>query len=163
MRPDDPLGIRSDFPVVEQAIYLASAAITPTPNPVTQAGVDFVRAKGGVPIGLDAMFDKCDELRARFAALIQVTTPEVGIIYTTSEAENLIVRALNLQPGDNIVTDDLHYSASYVIYDQLVKRGIDVRIAPRRADGSAPPAIFAPLMDSRTRLLSVAWISHQNG
>ena len=163
MNQNDPLGIRHDFPVVEQATYLASASITPSPKPVTQVGIDFVQAKGGLPYELDDLLAQTDHLREQFAALINASTPEIGLIYTTSEAENMVVRALNLRPGDNIVTDDLHYSASYVLYEQLAKQGIEIRIARKLTDGSAPPAIFEPLMDHNTRLLSVAWISHQTG
>lgn len=163
MSINDPLGIRSQFPVVNQATYLASASITPSPMPVTQAGVDFVQSKGSLPHELEDLLGKTDELRGQFGRLINAATPEIGLIYTTSEAENLIVRALNLQPGDNIVTDDLHYSASYVLYEQLAKQGIEIRIGRKLANGSAPVSVFEPLMDHKTRLLSIAWISHQTG
>lgn len=163
MISSDPLGIRDQFPVVGQAIYLASASITPSPISVTQVGIDFVKAKGGLPYELEELLAKTDELRGRFGRLINASMAEIGLIYTTSEAENLVVRALNLQPGDNIVTDDLHYSASYVLYEQLAKQGIDIRIGRKLVDGSAPLSIFEPLMDTKTRLLSVAWISHQTG
>ncbi|MFK7801409.1 MAG: aminotransferase class V-fold PLP-dependent enzyme [Anaerolineae bacterium] len=163
MNENDPLGIRDQFPVVNQATYLASASICPSPVAVTQVGVDFVQAKGGLPYELDDLFSKVDELRGQFGRLINASTPEIGLIYTTSEAENLVVQALNLKPGDNIVTDDLHYSASYVLYEQLAKRGIEIRIGRKLGDGSAPVSVFEPLMDSNTRLLSVAWISHQTG
>jgi selenocysteine lyase/cysteine desulfurase len=148
---------------VNQATYLASASITPSPIPVTQAGIDFVQQKGGLPYELEELLAKTDDLREKFSHLIHASIPEIGLIYTTTEAENLIVRALDLHPGDNIVTDDLHYSASYVLYEQLGKRGIEIRIARKLADGSAPISIFEPLVDKKTRLLSVAWVSHQTG
>ncbi|MCB0009682.1 MAG: aminotransferase class V-fold PLP-dependent enzyme, partial [Anaerolineales bacterium] len=161
--PLDPQRIRQDFPVVQQTTYLASASVTPSPAVVTQAGVDFVRAKGSIPYELEDMLAQTETLRSLFAQLVNARLTEVGLIYTTSEAENMVVRALGLQQGDNIVTDDLHYSASYVIYEQLAAQGVEIRIAKRLPDGSAPPAVFAPLMDRGTRLVSVAWISHQTG
>ena len=146
----DPLGIRKHFPAVQESIYLASASITPSPVSVTQAGIDFVQAKGRLPYDLNDLLAKCDELREQYAHLIHAKTAEIGLIYTTSEAENLIVRSLNLQPGDNIVTDDLHYSASYVIYEQLAARGVDIRIA-RRVNNRVTPEMFAELCNSKTR------------
>ena len=159
----DSASIRRDFPIVQQTTYLASASVTPSPQPVTQVGVDFVRSKGGMPYELEDMLAECDRLRGLFARLINASLPEIGLIYTTSEAENMIVRALGLTAGDNIVTDDLHYSASYVIYEQLAAQGVEIRIGRRLADGSAPVSVFAPLMDDNTKLVSVAWISHQTG
>jgi selenocysteine lyase/cysteine desulfurase len=40
--------------------------------------------------------------------------------------------------------------------------GIELRIA-KAVGGVANPAAFEPLVDGRTRLVSVAWVSHQNG
>ncbi len=158
----DPLGIRSQFPVADEVLYLNSPFMTPSPQTAVTAAQNFAAAKGRIPYDLDEMLAKCDELRGQYAALINAKEGEVGLLYTTSEAENMVVDALNLQPGDNIVTDDLHYSGSMVIFDQLAQRGIDVRVA-QSVDGCAPPEIFAPLLDDNTRLISVAWISHQNG
>ncbi|MEM8860187.1 MAG: aminotransferase class V-fold PLP-dependent enzyme [Chloroflexota bacterium] len=162
MSDHDPLGVRKYFPVVEEATFLASASVCPSPIPAVEVGLDFVRAKGGIPYDLDDMLDKCAEVRGQFGRLINAKQEEMGLIYTTSEAENIIVAALDLKPGDNIVTDDLHYSASYVIYEQLAKRGIEIRMTKREGLASKP-ADFEPLVDQNTRLLSVAWVSHQTG
>jgi selenocysteine lyase/cysteine desulfurase len=159
---DGAAAVRDDFPVVEQAIYLASPFITPSPRSAVLAAQQFAEAKGHIPYDLAEMLAKCDELRGQYASLINAKSKEIGLLYTTSEAENMVVQALHLQPGDNIVTDDLHYSGSFVIYDQLARQGIDIRVA-QSVGGAAPPKIFAPLVNGRTRLLSVAWISHQNG
>ena len=158
----DPLGVRSDFPMVEEAVYLAAPFITLSPQMAVLAAQQFAAAKGHLPYGLDDMLAKCDELRQQYATLINAKTAEIGLLYTTSEAENMVATALNLQPDDNIVINDLHYFASFVIYEQWAKQGVEIRIAKNIA-GATPPAIFEPLIDEKTRLVSVAWISHQNG
>ena len=71
--------------------------------------------------------------------------------------------ALDWQAGDNVVDDDLHYETTYVLYKTLEKtKGIEVRVA-RSVDGRADPEHFEPLVDNRTRIVSVSWVSHQNG
>ncbi|MGH9322688.1 MAG: aminotransferase class V-fold PLP-dependent enzyme, partial [Vicinamibacteria bacterium] len=61
------------------------------------------------------------------------------------------------------VVDDLHYTTSYVLYKTLEKeKGIELRIVSSM-DGRADAERFEPHVDSRTRLLSVSWVSHQNG
>ena len=162
MNSNDPLGVRSDFPVVNEAIYLASPFITPSPQTAVLAAQQFAAAKGHLPYDLDDMLAKCDHLRQQYATLINAKTAEIGLLYTTSEAENMVAAALNLQPGDNIVINDLHYFASFVIYEQWAKQGIEIRIVPSIA-GATPPESFTPFVDNKTRLVSVAWISHQNG
>ncbi len=88
---------------------------------------------------------------------------EIGFLFATSEGENLVTGALDLRPGDNVVVDDLHYTTSYVVYKTLERtKGIDLRIVPS-VGGRADVSQFAPHVDARTRLVSVAWVSHQNG
>lgn len=160
---DDPLGVRKDFPAAMNATYLNSPYIAPPPRVVEEAGVAFVRAKSADPISLGSMLEKTDEARRRFASLFGADTEEVAFLFATSEGENIVAEAIDWRPGDNVVVDDLHYQTTYVLYKTLEKtKGIEVRIA-RSVDGRADPAHFAPLVDARTRVVSVAWVSHQNG
>jgi selenocysteine lyase/cysteine desulfurase len=160
----DPLGVRADFPVTGQRTYLNSAYIGPSPLPVLDAGRAFLEAKSTRPIPLDAMVARTNEVRVLFAGLIGAGEEETGFLSSTSEGENVVVGALEWRAGDNVVLDDLHYTSSYAIYQRLAEtRGVEIRIAPRRGDGSAPVGAFEPLVDDRTRLISLAWVSHQNG
>jgi selenocysteine lyase/cysteine desulfurase len=84
-------------------------------------------------------------------------------MYSTSEGENIVARGLGLKSGDNIVIDELHYNTTFVLYRELEKtHGITLRIVPARA-GAVGTEDFARLVDARTRMISVAWVSHQNG
>ena len=109
------------------------------------------------------MLDETNAVRRKVARLVGASEPEIGMLFATSEGENIVSAALDLKAGDNVVIDDLHYETTYVLYQHLVEtRGIDLRIV-RSEGGAAPPEAFAPHVDARTRLVSVAWISHQNG
>ena len=109
------------------------------------------------------MVEEADAVRRKFARLIGATEPEIGVLYATSEGENIVAQALDLGPEDNVVTDDLHFDTTYVLYQRLAEaRGVEIRIVPSR-DGAAPADAFADHIDARTRLVSVAWVSHQNG
>ena len=160
---DDPLGVRGDFPVVDEMTYLDSAYITPSPRGAVEAAQSFAAAKARDPVSLGDMLGESNQVRRSFAQLIGAREPEIGLLYATSEGENIVARALDLGPGDNVVIDDLHYETTFVLYRHLVAtRGIELRIV-KSTDGVASPAEFAKLVDDRTRLVSVAWVSHQNG
>jgi selenocysteine lyase/cysteine desulfurase len=160
---DDPLGVRRDFPVTRQGVYLNSAYITPVPLPVVQAAHAFAERKASEPISLDEMLKKTDEVRAQFARLIRAEPDEIGFLFSTSEGENIVAAALDCQPGDNVVIDELHYNTTFVLYRHLeATRGITLRIVKHR-DGRVATDDFARVVDDRTRLVSVAWVSHQNG
>jgi selenocysteine lyase/cysteine desulfurase len=159
----DAASAREEFPAAARSAYLNTPYIGPIPRSVERAGSDFVRAKAEDPISLGAMLEKTNEARKKFAELFGASPNEIGFLFSTSEGENLVTSALDLRPGDNVVVDDLHYTTTYVLYKSLErKKGIELRIAPSVA-GRADRENFEPYVDSRTRLLSVSWVSHQNG
>lgn len=159
----DPLGVRADFPVANDTLYLDAAYITPTPLPVVEAGRAFAESKGRAPISLGDMLTRTDQVRAAFARLIGAQTAEIGFLFATSEGENIVSRALGLTRGDNVVVDELHYNTTFVLYRHLEKtHGVELRIVKAR-DGGVSLADFEPVVDRRTRIVSVAWVSHQNG
>ena len=160
---DDPLGVRRDFPVVGESTYLDSAYITPSPTQAIEAAKEFAELKARDPVSLGRMLEETNEVRRSFARLVGASEAEVGVLYATSDGENVVARALDLGAGDNVVVDDLHYETTYLLYQHLAEtRGLEVRIVPS-VNGSAAPELFAQHIDDRTRLLSVAWVSHQNG
>jgi len=162
-RQDDPLGVRSDFPVVGEGLYLNSAYIAPVPLPVADAARAFAGRKVSKPIPLDEMLKKTDEVRGQFARLVGAEPDEIGFLFATSEGENIVASALDLKPGDNVVVDELHYNTTFVLYRHLEEtRRIALRIVKHR-DGRVTRDDFARAVDGRTRLVSVAWVSHQNG
>jgi len=160
---DDPLGVRGDFPIARDRHYLNSAYITPVPTQVVAAGRAFVESKAERPIPLGDMLRKTNEVRAQFAQLINAGTDEIGFLFSTSEGENVVANGLDLRAGDNVVIDELHYETEFVLYGHLQEtRGVEMRIARSRS-GRVDVGDFEPLIDRRTRLVSVAWVSHQNG
>jgi len=160
---DDPLGVRADFPIVANRTYLNSAYITPIPRQVLAAGQAFMESKATQSMKLADMLGKVDEVRLQFAQFINAAPDEVTFLYTTSEGENILANALDWSRGDNVVIDELHYEAEFVIYRELeARRGVELRIAKHR-DGAVTASDIEPLVDRRTRLVSVAWVSNQNG
>lgn len=160
---DDPLGVRADFAIVADRTYLNSAYIAPIPRPVLDAGRDFLERKSLQRLQVGDLLRKNDETRSQFASLINATPDEIALLYTTAEGENIVANNLDWKPGDNVVIDQLHYDSEFVIYRALEsRRGVELRIVPHR-DGAVTAADLEPHVDRRTRLVSVAWVSHQNG
>ena len=161
---DDPLGVRDDFPIVRERTFLNSAYIAPIPRQVVAAGTAFLEEKARNSFQLGPLLGKCNEVRAQFARLIGAASPdEIGLLYSTAEGENVVAAGLDLKAGDNVVIDELHYDTEFVLYRRLAKlKGIELRIA-RHRNGVVDASDFEPLVDARTRIVSVAWVSHRNG
>ena len=163
-RADDPLGLRDDFPIVHNRVFLNSAYIAPIPRQVVAAGHAFLEEKSNNSFQLGPLLAKCDDVRAQFARLINAASPdEIGLLYSTAEGENVVAAGLDLKAGDNVVIDELHYDTEFALYRTLEKtKGIQLRIAKHR-NGTVDATDIEPLVDRRTRLVSVAWVSHRNG
>jgi selenocysteine lyase/cysteine desulfurase len=161
---DDPLGVRGDFPIVGNRTFLNSAYIAPIPKQVVAAGHAFLEEKSNNSFQLAPLLRKCDELRSQVARLINAESAnEIGLLFSTGEGENVVAAGLDLKAGDNVVIDDLHYDTEFVLYRTLEKtRGLELRIARNRG-GVIDASDFERLVDARTRLVSVAWVSHRNG
>lgn len=159
----DPLRVRQDFPAAADRLYLNSAYIAPVPRQVAAAGRAFVDAKSERPISLGEMLRTADAVRAQYARLIGASPDEIAFLYSTSEGENIVARGLGLEAGQNVVVDELHYNTTFVLYRELERtRGIELRIVKAR-DGAVNAEDVARHVDRGTRLVSVAWVSHQNG
>lgn len=160
----DPLGVRDDFPVVAgDRAYLNSAFIAPLHRDVIAAGRAHMEAKGSGSLQLGALMGAVDGVRVQFARMVNATADEIGLLFSTGDGENVIANGVGLKAGDNVVVDDLHYNTEFVLYRALeASRGIELRIVKNR-DGAVTAADFEPHIDKRTRIVSVAWVSNQNG
>lgn len=161
---DDPLGVRADFPILQNGrTFLNSAYITPSPRAVTAAGVAFLNAKAERAMSVGELLSKAGAVRTQCARMLNATPEEIGFVFATTEGENIVANNVPMVPGDNVVVDDLHYDGALVVYRELEKRrGITLRIV-RHRDGVVSPQDFIKQVDNRTRLISVSLVSSVNG
>jgi selenocysteine lyase/cysteine desulfurase len=156
----DQAAIRDDFEILKtDQVFLNTAYSAPIPRQVVTAGIEALHRKEVDPLAEPAS----DTVRAGFAKIINASPDEIGLLHSTGEAENIIARGLELKAGDNVVVSSLHYDNEFILYRALAKElGIDFRIAPHR-EGAVEVKDVEPFVDGRTRLISVALVSHQNG
>jgi selenocysteine lyase/cysteine desulfurase len=159
----DPLGVRGDFPAADEYTYLNTAYIGLISRPVLDAGRVWLDRRAHRPFDVGEMLAKADEARRGFARIINAIDDEVGLLFSTTEGENVVVDALDFKRGENVVIDELGYASTPIIYKRLEEtKGVQVRIVAQR-DGGTQPEDFARVVDRRTRLISVSWVSSLNG
>ncbi len=159
---EDPLGMRSEFPVTNELTYLNTASLGPLSRTVRDTLVAYADEKM-LYRNPGSRREAKERARVSFAALFGADADEIAFLYSTSDGENVVVNAMDWRAGDNVVLDELHFTTSFVLYRELEKRaGVELRIVPSHA-GRSRIEDFGARVDARTRLLSVAWVSNRNG
>lgn len=155
--------LRADFPRAQNETYFNSAAQHPLGNHTVagmQRYIDYLH-KGPGEGRTDFWETGLREVKPMFARLIGAKPEEIGFCASTTVGENIIVNGLDLR-GGNIVTNDLHYSASLANYLTRSARGLDVRIVKHR-DWHIGLKDMEKAVDRKTKLIAVSWISSVNG
>lgn len=161
--PDDPLGVRKDFPALREMVFLNTAYTGLIPQAVVDAAREWTshRASRGYTVG--EMLAKADAVRQLYGQMFGAGEDEIAFLSSTSEGENLVVNSIDFKPGDNVVYDDLVYPSTPIIYQRLADtKGVEIRVVKSR-NGAAPLEAFTQLVNNRTRLISVAWINNNSG
>src|SRR5688572_16112582 len=121
--------LRADFPRALNETYFNSAAQHPLGNH-TVAGmhryIDFL-AKGPGEGREDFWETGFRQVKPMFARLINAKPSEIAFCGSTTIGENILLNGMDLSAG-NVVTNELHYTASLSNYLQRRDRGLDVRV-----------------------------------
>jgi selenocysteine lyase/cysteine desulfurase len=105
-----------------------------------------------------------DQVRAKFASLVNAKLGEIALIEGTTAGENLVTQALNLSAsGGRVVSDTLHYSSSLYHFDSLAKLGVDVVWVKPRDGYRINIADMEAVIDGNTRLVALSAVSNVNG
>ena len=136
--------LRSQFPVLERLAYLNAGTNGPVPRPALEAAEASLRrqaeeGRSGSEF-FEEMLGRADELRARIAALIGAGAGEVALNGSTTDGVNSVLHALDLRPGDELLTSDEEHPGVLAPLAAARARGLRVRVAPfdELADAVAP-------------------------
>jgi selenocysteine lyase/cysteine desulfurase len=155
--------LRADFPRALNETYFNSAAQHPLSNHTVrgmQRYMEFL-AKGPGEGREDFWETGFRQVKPMFARLINAKVSEVALCGSTTIGENLLLNGMDLR-GGNVVTNDLHYTASLANYLQRRAAGLDVRIVKHR-DWRIDVADMERAVDRKTKLIAVSLVSSVNG
>jgi selenocysteine lyase/cysteine desulfurase len=97
-----------------------------------------------------------------YAKLINADPTEIAVVPSTMEGENLIAASLGLNQTAGVVTDALHYDGSLVLYGELAKQGMPLRVVAPKAGGIDLADVEAAIT-KETRLVAVSLVSSTTG
>ncbi|MCK6627478.1 MAG: aminotransferase class V-fold PLP-dependent enzyme [Anaerolineae bacterium] len=152
---------RAAFPSLETMTYLNTAAEGIPPLVVGEALQYYFRDHQLGMDGRERHQTQREEVKAMTAQLYGLTAAEIGICSCSSEAYNLAALALNLQPGDEVIINDLDFPAGATPWLQPTCPAT-VRVWRARGGGLRVEDLI-PLLGPATRLVTVSLVSFFNG
>jgi selenocysteine lyase/cysteine desulfurase len=156
----DAAAFREEFPVLERVAYLNAGTDGPVPRRGYEAATAQLRRELEAGRAGREHFDRlrgmADTLRERLARLLGCGVEEVALTRSTTDGLATIFAALDLGPGDEVVTsDEEHPGLLAPLAAARRRKGFDVRTVPFGELGSAP--------GPRTRLVACSHVSWVNG
>lgn len=158
-----PENLDREFPVRRNLVYFNHAAVGALPRRVAEAiaaHVENVRDRGAAD--WRRWYAAIDETRAKAARLIGTRASQVAFLPSTSWGLSAVAQAYPWKEGDNVVGDDMEFTANVYPWMVLERRGVEYRLAKSR-DGRVTVDDVADQVDSRTRIVAVSWVAFHNG
>jgi selenocysteine lyase/cysteine desulfurase len=151
---------RSLFPVTKNLVYLNHAAVGPLSVRAHDAMARHAADQRDFgALHWKAWYAEIDQVRESAARLIGAQAGEIAILKNTSEGLSFVGAGLRWEAGDNVVTTALEFPSNWTPWKRLEEeRGVAFRVADL-------PTVEAiePLLDGRTRLVSVSSVAFHNG
>lgn len=147
---------RRAFPVADDKVFLAHAAVSPLPRRVGEAIRAYARAseRGDQEAALPVAF--LAETRDLAAKLLGAERDEIALIGPTSLGLSLVANGLQCAPGDNVVCYFDDYPSNVYPWMALAGRGVETRFVRTAELGRIEVEDVLREVDGRTRLVSLA-------
>lgn len=155
----DKSALRALFPVTRNLVYLNHAAVGPLSTRAAEAMGSHARDQRDFgALHWRDWYHAHDSARAAAARLVGAEESEIAILKNTSEGLSFVAEGLRWKDGDNAVVTALEFPSNMTPWRNLARRGVEVRVAP-----SPDVPGIAPLVDERTRVVSVSSVAFHNG
>lgn len=167
----DPMRLRGDFPSLagSSSIYLDSVASSLTPRSVVEAMNEYYfsyRAnvhRGSYDASMMAS-EQYEAALAKVAGFIGADPEEIVFTSNTTHSLNLAALSIPIGPGDEIILSTLEHTSNMAPWAlRVLHAGAKLRWYNPGADGVFDLDEFARLLNERTRIVSLTYVSNVLG
>ncbi|CAA9506517.1 MAG: Cysteine desulfurase [uncultured Solirubrobacterales bacterium] len=128
-------GLRDEFPVLAAKAYLNAGTQGPVPRRSVEAAARELEAElstgRGTAAHFEAIFALVERLRTAVAPLLGCEAGEVALTRSTTDGINVVLGALELGPGDEVLTsDEEHPGLLAPLAAARARRGFALRAVP---------------------------------
>lgn len=160
--------IKTDFPILNDIIYMDSASTSLTPEPVLNIVSKYYREYNanvgrGVHRLSQVASQKYKDAHRKVADFIGANEEEVIFTKNTTEAINTVASGLRWKKGDKVVTTLLEHHSNFLPWLRLKSFGVELDIVKPDKNGKFNVSDFKEVIDDRTRLVAVTHVSNVLG
>lgn len=161
--------IRADFPLLQECIYLDSAATSLSPTPVLDAMLEFEHHyRANVGRGIHRLSQvasqKYWDAHRRVSRFIGGGDGVLAFTKNTTEAIHAVVAGIPFSKGDHVVSSLLEHHSNLLPWMRLKEqRGIALSLVPPTPDGGLDPDAVIDAIQEGTRLIALTYVSNVTG
>src|SRR5215467_10563723 len=125
--------VQRQYPLEERLVYLNAANVCPASRPVMDRHLEFLRDFHANPSfqNRDKYAEMRESLRAKAAKMLRVSADEVAVTRNTSEGSNIIVKGVDLKPGDEVVVTSHNHPSNLDSWKVRARRdGFTIKDTP---------------------------------
>jgi len=161
--------VKRQYPLEDGLLYLNAANVCPASRLVMDRHLEYLRDFHSNPSfqNRDKYVTMRESLRGKLGRMLRVSPDEIAITRNTSEGSNLIVKGVDLKPGDEVLITDHNHPSNNDSWRVRARRdGFVVK--------SLPVAIPAPSVEKlvadferaitpRTRVIAITHVTSTTG
>ena len=159
----DSQAVRREFPIVDELVYLNSAATGPISTRCQQAmarQIDERARLGNRELG--SWQRQGEKVRCKLADLINVDAAHIGFVKNTSDAISTVASGLRWNAGDNVVLAEGDFPSNYFPWLRAREAGVELRFIRDRG-GRTCVDDARELIDEHTRIVSLSFVRFDTG
>jgi selenocysteine lyase/cysteine desulfurase len=161
--------VQRQFPLEDDLVYLNAANVCPASRPVMDRHLAFLRDFHANPSfqNRDKYVPMRESLRGKAAAMLRVSADELAVTRNTSEGSNMIVKGVDLKPGDEVLVTTHNHPSNLDSWkvrarrDGFVVKELPVPVPARSADdlyGAVEKALTP-----RTKVIAITHLTSTTG
>ena len=161
--------VKRQFPLEEGLLYLNAANVCPASRLVLDRHLDYLRDFHSNPSfqNRDKYAEMRESLRAKVARMLRVSADEIAVTRNTSEGSNIIVKGVDLKPGDEVlITDHNHPSNNDSWRVRAQRDGFIVKSLPVPIPAPSAEKLLADFeraITPRTRVIAITHVTSTTG
>jgi|SRR5579871_1106271 len=161
--------VKRQYPLEEGLLYLNAANVCPASRLVMDRHLEYLRDFHSNPSfqNRDKYVAMRETLREKLARMLRVSADEIAITRNTSEGSNIIVKGVDLKPGDEVLITDHNHPSNNDSWKVRAKRdGFVVKSLPVSIPAPSVERLvadFEKAITPRTRVIAITHITSTTG